>query len=101
MDYVLLGCVGINAEPTLGIFLANKFAVILENDIYAVSSFHSNRGRPITRAIIENFRGDSVRGVWFDGAISTSQLIAVVGVLVGIALLATASRRPVPATGAP
>jgi phosphatidylglycerol:prolipoprotein diacylglycerol transferase len=50
----------------------------------------------ITRAIIEAFRGDEVRGVWFGGAVSTSQLIAVLGVLAGVALLATARRRPLP-----
>ncbi len=41
----------------------------------------------ITRYIIENFRGDKIRGVWFDGALSTSQLISVVGLLIGLLLL--------------
>jgi prolipoprotein diacylglyceryl transferase len=52
----------------------------------------------ITRAIIEGFRGDDVRGVWFDGAVSTSQLVAVLGLAAGIAVLATARRRPMPAS---
>lgn len=33
----------------------------------------------LTRAVIEVYRGDGVRGVWFDGLISTSQLIALCG----------------------
>jgi phosphatidylglycerol---prolipoprotein diacylglyceryl transferase len=55
----------------------------------------------ITRAVIEMFRGDDVRGVWFGGAVSTSQIVAVFGVLAGVAILATARRRPVPAFLAP
>ncbi|HVQ26704.1 MAG TPA: prolipoprotein diacylglyceryl transferase family protein, partial [Planctomycetota bacterium] len=55
----------------------------------------------ITRAVIEMFRGDDVRGVWFGGAVSTSQIIAVFGVLAGLAILATARRRPLPASLAP
>jgi phosphatidylglycerol:prolipoprotein diacylglycerol transferase len=31
-----------------------------------------------TRSIIEAYRGDSLRGLWFDGALSTSQLISLV-----------------------
>ncbi|CAM2008824.1 prolipoprotein diacylglyceryl transferase family protein [Acanthopleuribacter pedis] len=38
----------------------------------------------LTRAIIENYRGDGVRGVWFDGMISTSQLIALGGMAAAI-----------------
>ena len=49
----------------------------------------------ITRAVIEMFRGDDVRGVWFGGAVSTSQLLAVVGVLAGLGILITAHRRPI------
>lgn len=44
----------------------------------------------ITRFVIESFRGDSVRGTWFDGAISTSQLVSIVagaGALVLLVLL--------------
>ena len=41
----------------------------------------------ITRYIIENFRGDKIRGLWFGDTLSTSQLISVVGLLVGIVLL--------------
>jgi phosphatidylglycerol:prolipoprotein diacylglycerol transferase len=54
----------------------------------------------VTRAVIENFRGDEVRGLWFDGAVSTSQLIALLGVLAGVCLLVTARRRPLPAAPA-
>jgi prolipoprotein diacylglyceryl transferase len=38
----------------------------------------------VTRFVIEGFRGDTVRGLWFDGAISTSQLIAIPGALAGL-----------------
>ncbi|MCZ6597158.1 MAG: prolipoprotein diacylglyceryl transferase [Planctomycetota bacterium] len=38
----------------------------------------------ITRFLIEMFRGDEIRGVWFGGALSTSQLIALPGILLGI-----------------
>lgn len=31
----------------------------------------------IARGVIENFRGDSVRGLWFDGALSTSQVLSI------------------------
>lgn len=40
----------------------------------------------ISRFAIEAFRGDSVRGLWFDGAISTSQLVAIPGAVAAIAL---------------
>lgn len=41
----------------------------------------------ITRFTIEAFRGDTLRGVWFDGALSTSQLISIVGGLLAVVLL--------------
>jgi phosphatidylglycerol:prolipoprotein diacylglycerol transferase len=41
----------------------------------------------IGRFIIEMFRGDAIRGLWFDGLLSTSQLIAVVGAVVASILL--------------
>jgi phosphatidylglycerol:prolipoprotein diacylglycerol transferase len=41
----------------------------------------------IGRYTIENFRGDKIRGVWFDGAMSTSQLISVLAGLAAVALL--------------
>jgi phosphatidylglycerol:prolipoprotein diacylglycerol transferase len=50
----------------------------------------------ITRFVIEMFRGDEVRGTWFDGAVSTSQLIAVVAALVSLALLVALRKRRVP-----
>lgn len=40
----------------------------------------------ITRATIEGFRGDAIRGVWV-GGLSTSQLISAVGGLIALALL--------------
>lgn len=41
----------------------------------------------IARFVIEAFRGDGIRGVWFDGLLSTSQLISIVGFLVAASLL--------------
>jgi len=38
----------------------------------------------VTRFAIEHFRGDTVRGLWFDGALSTSQLIAIPGAALGL-----------------
>ena len=41
----------------------------------------------IGRFVIEVFRGDGIRGLWFDDTLSTSQLISIVGGLVALALL--------------
>ncbi|MCA8981887.1 MAG: prolipoprotein diacylglyceryl transferase [Planctomycetes bacterium] len=41
----------------------------------------------VARFVIEAFRGDGIRGVWFDGLVSTSQLISVVGFVVAAILL--------------
>ncbi len=41
----------------------------------------------IGRFVIEMFRGDSIRGLWFDGAISTSQLVSIVTGLLALTLL--------------
>ena len=41
----------------------------------------------ITRFLIEMFRGDAVRGKWFGDLVSTSQLVSIPAVLVGIWLL--------------
>jgi len=39
------------------------------------------------RATIEVWRGDAVRGLWFGGALSTSQIFSVIAILAGILLL--------------
>lgn len=49
----------------------------------------------VCRFTIEVFRGDEVRGVWFDGKVSTSQLVSVVIFLVALVLLVR--RRATPA----
>lgn len=41
----------------------------------------------IGRYTIEAFRGDAIRGVWFDGAMSTSQLISAIGGTIAFVLL--------------
>ena len=47
----------------------------------------------IARFTIEFFRGDKIRGLWFNDTLSTSQLISIVGLAVGIYLLV---KRPGP-----
>jgi phosphatidylglycerol:prolipoprotein diacylglycerol transferase len=41
----------------------------------------------VLRALVEMLRGDQVRGLWFDGAISTSQIVSIVVGAIAIALL--------------
>lgn len=41
----------------------------------------------IVRFTIEFYRGDIDRGLYFDGALSTSQLFAIAGMVVGVAML--------------
>jgi phosphatidylglycerol:prolipoprotein diacylglycerol transferase len=49
------------------------------------------------RFAIEHFRGDAIRGVWFDGRLSTSQLISIfVALITGLYLLLRLSRRQTP-----
>lgn len=48
------------------------------------------------RFIIEFFRGDSLRGVWFNGLLSTSQILSMTAALAGIAFLAYLGRRSRP-----
>jgi len=52
----------------------------------------------ITRFVIEMFRGDDIRGVWFGDTLSTSQLISIGGLALGIFLLV---KRPGPAVTEP
>ncbi len=51
----------------------------------------------VTRGTIEAFRGDSVRGLWLDGAFSTSQAISAVAALVAVGLLVRNRGRTDPA----
>jgi phosphatidylglycerol:prolipoprotein diacylglycerol transferase len=50
-------------------------------------------GYSITRSAIEVFRGDAVRGVWFGGAVSTSQLISIATGVAALVLLVALRRR--------
>lgn len=50
----------------------------------------------VTRSTIEHFRGDAVRGLWFDGRVSTSQLISSVIGLICLALLVRNRKRSEP-----
>ena len=47
----------------------------------------------ITRFTIESFRGDWLRGLWFDETLSTSQVISIVGGLAALVLLALNRKR--------
>jgi phosphatidylglycerol---prolipoprotein diacylglyceryl transferase len=48
----------------------------------------------VLRSVVEAFRGDEVRGVWFGGAVSTSQLVsAVMGFVVVVLLVRNRGRR--------
>ena len=53
----------------------------------------------VTRFTIEAFRGDAVRGVWFGGRVSTSQLVSVGMLALGILLFV--KRRATPAIPSP
>lgn len=57
----------------------------------------------VLRFAVEAFRGDAVRGVWLDGALSTSQIVSAVAVVFGLAMLVAWRRRrdPLPDAGAP
>lgn len=46
----------------------------------------------LTRGLIEFLRGDTIRGVWLGGTISTSQLISIVGIAVAIILYSQRSK---------
>ena len=48
----------------------------------------------VTRAVLEHWRGDSGRGLWFGGAVSTSQVLGGLAALAGMGLLAWGMRRP-------
>jgi phosphatidylglycerol:prolipoprotein diacylglycerol transferase len=47
----------------------------------------------ITRGILEFWRGDPQRGLYFDGSLSTSQLIALAGVVLGLVMLVYGRRQ--------
>ena len=47
----------------------------------------------IGRYTIENFRGDKIRGMWFDDSISTSQLVSLVLGSISLVLLAVLAKR--------
>ncbi len=49
-------------------------------------------GYAVLRYGVECFRGDSVRGLWFDGAISTSQLISLMLVVASLVLYVRRAR---------
>ncbi len=47
----------------------------------------------VMRSLIESFRGDEIRGTWFDGALSTSQLISIFAGLAAVMLYVSHHRR--------
>jgi phosphatidylglycerol---prolipoprotein diacylglyceryl transferase len=56
----------------------------------------------ILRSSVEMLRGDTVRGVWFGGAVSTSQLISLVvaSIAIGLLIKNRNTRNPLPDTHA-
>ena len=50
----------------------------------------------VTRFCIENFRGDELRGLWFEDSLSTSQLISIACGLAAAGLLVAFRRRSDP-----
>ena len=56
---------------------------------------------PIGRFIIEEFRGDSVRGLWFGGYLSTSQLISIAALPFGLFLLWRGNQRHIAESASP
>lgn len=52
---------------------------------------------PFLRGTIENFRGDSIRGTDYFGLLSTSQLVSLPVLLLGVAIFATRFRKGVAA----
>ena len=46
----------------------------------------------VTRAVLEHWRGDVARGLWFGGSLSTSQILAGLAALAGASLLAWRTR---------
>lgn len=41
----------------------------------------------VLRFVVEMFRADEIRGVWFGGALSTSQIVSIAGVALGATML--------------
>jgi phosphatidylglycerol:prolipoprotein diacylglycerol transferase len=54
----------------------------------------------ILRSFVEIFRGDTIRGLWFGGAISTSQIVSIVAGTLAIVLLIKNRHRRDPLPGA-
>lgn len=62
----------------LGLLLFGRFVLLPRRRYAGQVSAQILLLYSIGRFCIEHFRGDDIRGVWFDGAISTSQLVSVV-----------------------
>lgn len=73
INAILLGCLGLWLIPKRR--YAGQVSLILAVT-YSIGRF-----------TIEEFRGDAIRGVWFDGAVSTSQLVSIVTFTVAVLLL--------------
>ena len=55
----------------------------------------------VGRYTIENFRGDKIRGMWFDDTLSTSQLVSLVLGSISLVLLLVLAKRRDPGPGSP
>ena len=52
----------------------------------------------VARFTIEFYRGDNLRGVWFGGLLSTSQVLSLAAILGGLVFIAYLRRGSQPAT---
>jgi phosphatidylglycerol:prolipoprotein diacylglycerol transferase len=69
-------CAGATTVGLLGLFWIKRRRYLGQVGLQLIVAY------AIVRGTIEAFRGDEVRGVWFDGALSTSQGIAIVSGLI-------------------
>jgi phosphatidylglycerol:prolipoprotein diacylglycerol transferase len=78
----------------LGLFLIERRRYFGQTALQLVLAY------ALVRGTIEHFRGDEVRGVWFGGALSTSQMIALVTGTIALVLLVRLRHRREPALAA-
>ena len=94
---------GVPLHPTqlyeaLGVGLLCLLLILFERRRFSGETFSRYLvGYAVLRAVIETFRGDP-RGALFHSALSTSQFIAILGVVAGIAIYVARRHQPRPAT---
>ena len=73
------------------------WAVLARRRTYGVAAAWMMIQYALGRFVIEYFRGDEIRGVWFGGALSTSQIVSILLAAFGIFLLVKRPGRKVAA----